>query len=285
MSAPTRKAIVTTDGQIGGILCVPAISAPDAPLLVCVHGGGCNGRYFDLKGASLVQEALRRNLPVLQVDRPGYGASAPPDGGVSPIAHGAAAVHALIGTVRATMDVVDRPIAMIGHSIGAAVALTYAVQIGWRPLAALCVSGIGDRPSADVVGFADRKPMGSTIEPPADWFFGPEGSYGWKGVMALRAAAEPWRADEVDDVIRDWPERWSGIARAVACPVHFRLAEFERIWETGPDALDRISTAFTRTKPDAAILPEGGHLYELHKRGAELIASQLDFIMAQARTR
>ena len=29
---------------------------------------------------------------------------------------------------------------------------------------------------------------------------------------------------------------------------------------------------------DAALLPEGGHVYEIHKRGPELIASQLDFL-------
>jgi pimeloyl-ACP methyl ester carboxylesterase len=173
---------------------------------------------------------------------------------------------------------------MIGHSIGGAVALTYAAQSGRPPLTALCVSGIGDRPTADVVGFSDQDPVGPTIEPPAEWFFGPEGSYSWKGVMALRNAAEPWRADEVDDVIRAWPARWSDIVRAVTCPVHFRLAEFERIWETGVDVLHRITTAFTQTTLDTALLPEGGHLYEIHKRGAELVDSQLTFVTVQKAT-
>lgn len=284
MSDVHRAIVSTADGQVAGLLCSPATILPEAPLLVCVHGGGCNGRYFDLKGASLVQAAVARGMVVLQVDRPGYGASAAPGNAATPIVQGASAVQALVEAVRARPELAQRPIALIGHSIGGAVTLTYAAtaaSAGWPPLAAMCISGIGDRPTADVTGFFRRESAGSTVEPPADWFFGPEGSYGWKGVMALRAVAEPWRTDEVDEVVRDWPGRVARIAAAVTCPVHFRFAEFERIWEADAQALRRIADTFTRTSVDAAILPEGGHLYEVHRRGAELITAQLDFVLSQ----
>lgn len=284
MSDVHRAIVSTADGRVAGMLCSPATILPKAPLLVCVHGGGCNGSYFDLKGASLVQAAVTRGMAVLQIDRPGYGASAAPGDATTPIVQGASAVHALVETVRAQEGWAQRPVALIGHSIGGAVALTYsarAASAGHPPLAAVCVSGIGDRPTADVTHFSHREAVGSTVEPPADWFFGPEGSYGWKGVMALRAVAEPWRTDEVDEVVRDWPARIAGIAAAITCPVHLRLAEFERIWEADVQALSRIADAFTRTSVDAGILPEGGHLYEVHRRGAELIAVQLDFVISQ----
>ncbi len=283
--ADVQRDIVTThDGRVAGVLCTPTATLPEAPLLVCVHGGGCNGQYFDLKGVSLVHAAVGRGMAVLQIDRPGYGASAAPSGDVTPIVEAASAVHALVEAVRARPAVAQRSVALIGHSIGGAVALTYAAgaaKAGLPLLAAVCVSGIGDRPTAEVTGFSRRGSNGSTVEPPTDWFFGPEGSYGWKGVMALRAIAEPWRTDEVDEVVRDWPIRVADIAGAITCPVHVRLAEFERIWEADTEALRRISDAFTRTTVDAAILPEGGHLYEVHRRGAELIAAQLDFVLAQ----
>lgn len=284
MSDVHRTIVTTQDHRVAGVLCSPITAQKGAPLLVCVHGGGCNGGYFDLKGASLVQAAVGRGMAVLQIDRPGYGASAMPHNEATPIVQGASAVHALVETVRAQPAMAQRPVALIGHSIGGAVALTYAAQsaeTGNPPLNAVCVSGIGDRPAAAVTGFSRYNRTEMTVEPPADWFFGPEGTYSWKGVMALRAIAEPWRTDEVDEVIRDWPGRVAEVAGAITCPVHFRLAEFERIWENDADALRRISEAFTRTSVNAAILPEGGHLYEVHRRGAELIAAQLDFVLAQ----
>ena len=62
-------------------------------------------------------------------------------------------------------------------------------------------------------------------------------------------------------------------------PVHLRLAEHEKIWETGPNVVFRMAARLEQAPlVDAALLPEGGHLYELHVRGLELIASQLDFV-------
>ena len=281
MADMLREPVATADGRVAGTLSSPSAGPGGTPLLVCVHGGGCNSGYFNLKGVSLVQAAVGRGLTVLQVDRPGHGASARPTGDATPIVEGASAVHALVETVRARPGLARCPVAMIGHSIGGAVALTYAADAGRPPLAALCVSGIGDRPGADVTGFPPRHAGERTVDPPAEWFFGPEGSYGWKGVTALRAAGEPWRTDEVDEVIRGWPRRWPAIAGAVSCPVHLRLAEFERIWEAGLAALRRIADAFTGADVDAAILPDGGHLYEVHRRGPELLAAQLAFVTAR----
>lgn len=285
MEEVQNTAVITPDGSVAGTLLALPACQPEAPLLVCIHGGGCNGQYFDLKGRSMARAALQRGMPVLLVDRPGYGRSMPRAYG-SPIALGAAAVRALITVVREeSRELAGRPVAIIGHSIGGAVALTFAADRSAEPPAVLCVSGIGDRPTPEVAAFAQYGSARPRVEPPAYWFFGPERTYGWQGVTALRRASEPWRTDEVDEVISVWPARWQAIAGAIRCPVHFRLAEFERIWETTPQALSRIASSFTRTSADAAILPDGGHLYEVHRRGAELIDAQLDFVWQQVTCR
>ena len=61
-------------------------------------------------------------------------------------------------------------------------------------------------------------------------------------------------------------------------PVHFRLAEHESIWQASAAVIDRIRRSFGNARQvDADLLREGGHIYELHKRGFELVFSQLDF--------
>ena len=278
-----RSPVTTRDGRVGGILYTPTAIDTAAPLIVCIHGSGCNSNYFDLRGNSLVEEAARRAMPTLLVDRPGHGESAAPRAG-STINRGAAAVIALVETICAAQpELAARPLALIGHSFGGAVALVVAARrtkAGRLPTA-ICVSGIGDRPDA---GYSVRPPdsNASVSRPPAPyWLFGPGRTYDWRGVMALRAAAEPWRHDEIDELRKYWPTRWTEVASQIKSAVHFRLAEYERIWETSPASIARISASFCHSPHvDAAVAPDGGHLYEVHLRGAELVAAQLEFLQA-----
>lgn len=268
-----RRSIQSADGQLTAIL-AGMEAAPEAPLLVCIHGGGCSARYFDLKGFSTVDRALARQLPVLLVNRPGHGGSAPARTD-HPINEAAAVLPALVDEVRG-----NRAVVIIGHSIGGAVALTIAAQRQDWPLKAIAISGIGDRITPEFEEAWTALLSGVPVETNISHFFGPEGTYRWNAPTALRKASEPWQADEVEDVVQEWPRRFLATAGDVRVPVHLRLAEHERIWDNGQEAIGRMTSALKRSpQVDAAIVPEGGHLYELHKRGWELIESQLDFLV------
>lgn len=245
-----------------------------APLLVCIHGGGCNGGYFDMDGFSVARAALSGGFDVLMVDRPGYGSSAPPLTD-NPAAEAAELLIGQLATVMATRA--SPELAVIGHSIGGAVALILAAS-GRLPLSGIAVSGIGRVPSDAAQAWLAEQ-ASADPEPPPEFFFGPEGSYHWRGPMALRKVVEPWRADELRKVRADWPEQFDAIAAAITVPVSFHLAEHERIWRaTEADVADAAS-CFTRSRRVVAgILPDGGHLYEIHKRGVELINHQLGFL-------
>lgn len=269
--------VTTADLRFGGSFWQPLIAHPGAPLLVCVHGSGCSSRYFDLNGNSLVAAAMQAGIPTLLVDRPGHGRSPAWIGAMpgSPVDAGVAATQALVAALRATVsDLASRPLALIGHSFGGAVALVYAA---YHPdaVAAVSVSGIGDRSAMRyAAAMADN-----ASAPGPQWLFGPGSSYDWRGVTALRAAAAPWRADELVEMRNDWPRRWADVAAKIRCPVQVRFAEYERIWETTPDAATRIEASFIRaSRIDLAIAPDGGHLYEAHLRGPELIAQQIEFV-------
>lgn len=271
-----------TDGErrVRATYFEPPERAPEAPLLVCIHGGGTNGGYFDLKGNSTLAAAHARGLPVLLPNRPGHGGSAPPRTD-RVIAEAADAISALIA--EAGPRIGGDGIVVIGHSIGGAVALNLVGGCPELPFRGVAVSGIGDHPSEAAECWLEGVLAGSAPEPPASFFFGPEGTYSWRGPAALRRAAESWRRDEVIEVMTAWPERFEAVAAAIRVPVQFRLAEHEQIWLTGTTSLTRIAAALCRAAEiDVALLPEGGHLYEAHKRGPELVADQLSFLTAAA---
>lgn len=268
--------MVSSDGRVTGTLVQSGVRAAGSHLVVFVHGGGCNSRYFDLKGLSCAQAALQRGHDVLLVNRPGHGGSAPPQTD-SPIGEAAELLIPFIALARERCQA--KRLAMIGHSIGGAVVIETAARHADWPLTSVAVSGIGDGLTRESLIWLDAVLEGAPAEPPAEYFFGPEGSYGWQGPAALRRSSEPWRLDEVIEVMRDWPARFLAAAAQVRVPVHFRMAEYERIWDHSQEARRRIAAAFAAgAGADVGLLPDGGHLYEIHKRGPELIAAQLDFI-------
>lgn len=282
MAAQARRSLVATpDGSVVGKLCEPTQVVNEEPFILCIHGAGCTGNYFDLVGSSLAEAAAMRGMSTLLIDRPGHGASRLPPPG--PTLDGSAdAVTMLLNAICANRaDLAHRPIALIGHSFGGAVALLVGERLAraGSPPVALCLSGIGDRHGPEYAALVATDGVASQ-QPAPYWLFGPGKSYDWRGITALRSAAAAWRGEELDELHQSWPQRWADAAGAIVSPVHFRLAEFERIWETTPTAIRRIVGAFVRAPHvDAAIAPDGGHLYEAHLRGPELIASQLNFIL------
>ena len=50
------------------------VERQDTPLLVCLHGGGFDSRYFDAPGCSLLTQASAAGFPVVLLNRPGYPA-------------------------------------------------------------------------------------------------------------------------------------------------------------------------------------------------------------------
>jgi pimeloyl-ACP methyl ester carboxylesterase len=249
----------------------------DAPLLLCIHGGGCNSGYFNIRGFSVARAAMASGFDVLLVNRPGHGGSAPPRT-AHPIDEAADLLPRHLAPIMAPRA--SRDLVVIGHSIGGAVALTLAAEARLA-IRSVAVSGIGRKPSdaARVWLAAKANLKGPNLDPPSEFFFGPEGSYDWRGPIALRKVVETWRPDELQDVRTDWPRRFDAVAGLIDVPVAFHLAEHERIWRAGAQDVADAAARFTRAPHvKSGVLPDGGHLYEIHKRGAELVALQLAFL-------
>jgi pimeloyl-ACP methyl ester carboxylesterase len=273
------QTISSPDGLASGYL--SGEGEPDKPLLVCIHGGGCNGRYFHFKGNSTFDAARQRGLPVLLVNRPGYHGNATPEH-VSPVAGTAPIIRRLVNVARDRLGRPDQALVIIGHSIGGAIALHLASSGSDWPVLGIAVSGIGDV-SPPWIQSMQVPPGELKFQPTQEFtdalFFDPERSFRWKAVASLRAAAEPWLVSEVVDVVQQWPRDWPEVAAGIDIPVHLRLAEHERIWDTGQEAVDRMASRL-RNAPlvDAALLRGGGHLYEATRYGPDFVRAQLEFL-------
>ena len=277
---PVRSlTIAGLEGNIAALVAVPEDLEPRAPVAICVHGSGCTGRYFDLSVNSWLRAAHGSGVPALALDRPAHGGSS--RSMRDPLS---AAREAILATAQALPNHVptlaERGIVLVGHSFGGAAALFTAGELSDRgvDLIGLCMSGIGD------VGHVEYRGAGQHNGIPASyWLFGPGRTYDFRGVAALRAASTTWQADEIAELRERWPARFPTLAAGVTVPVHFRLAEHERIWDASEEGIQRVVGQFAASpRIDAAMLPEGGHLYEVHSRGPALVADQLAFIRAIA---
>ena len=244
------------------------------PLIVCIHGGGCTAEYFDVPGFSFCDRAVARDYSLLLVNRPGHGGSP-----LNENPNLSLSAEHILGHVQNVLRECrsDNWVA-VGHSIGAAVVTVIASKRP-RGLLGIALSGIGDRPTLAARTWARGLQCGQPDAVLAqNLLFGPPGTFSWRGTKALRHVVEAWRSEEVEETLYRWPALLTECAPHVAVPVHLRLAEMERIWDTGPEAVARLARAFANAPfIDAGLLPDGGHLYEVHHRGGELGESQLDF--------
>ncbi len=234
-----------------------------ASLIVCVHGGGCNGRYFDLPSFSFAEAALGAGHAVLMVDRPGHGMS-PPIETPTPVCSASLLLAKLVERAAAACGDEDLPIALFGHSIGGAVAMHWAAQSP-PMLKCLVTSGIGSHPTEAALTWLSGLHGGGAVVLPHAFFFGPDGSFDWRAPIALRKSGEPWRKDEVDEVLLRWPGQFRSVASRIGCPVLAILSEHERIWENGEGALNAMRDSFAPGLGSVEIAAGGGHLYEVHR--------------------
>jgi pimeloyl-ACP methyl ester carboxylesterase len=143
------------EGTISGTLAVP--DGADARLmLVCIHGGGCNGSYFTLGAPSVVEAALARGFRVLLVDRPGHGGSPAGAASEQPILDSLRGIGTFIERVREE-HAPGSGLVMIGHSIGGAIALMLAAERREWPLRGVAVSGIARAFDPRLVGESRRR--------------------------------------------------------------------------------------------------------------------------------
>jgi pimeloyl-ACP methyl ester carboxylesterase len=264
-----------------------ATGSGGTPLVVAIHGGTYTSLYFDLPGYSLLDRAALNGISVVALDRPNYGGSIR-------LAPEASSIEGQATYIRSSLLLIwehfgrDKAgLVLIGHSIGAAIAAKIAADPGELPLLGLAISGLGlevppEHPSR---GGSPPESAGMFVEIPvalkAATMFGPPASFDGVDMPRLSEAAHaPAPIPELHDITTVWPAEALSILGRIAVPVHYRQAEFDRLWLSGPQDVRRFADALTRAPlVDAQRIPGTGHCIDFHHAGAALHLQQLGFAL------
>jgi pimeloyl-ACP methyl ester carboxylesterase len=273
---------MSVTGLIAGFDQTPA--ATDLPLVIALHGGTYTSTYFDIPGYSLLSRAAALGIPIIALDRPGYkGSTAVPESD-SIILSNAEALDEIIGEIWEDRGEGLRGVVLVGHSIGGAVATALAAKHPSWPLLGLATSGCllevpGD--SREAWASLPKIPMIDLPSPMKDQvMFGPVETYAEGMPAASHPADAPVPRAELIDITTTWIARVQETASRVLVPVFHRQAEFDALWVTNAEQVERYAKAFTGAPTvDAKLQPYCGHCIDFHRLSAAFQLEELAFAL------
>ncbi len=266
----------------GGVPMSALVAESDKPraVIVAMHGGGTTALYFDCPGhpsLSLLRSGAAAGFTVVALDRPGYGSSAPyPEAMAEPgqrvdLAYGA--VDRILG---------ERPrgagLFLLGHSGGCELALRMGADARGAELLGIELAGTGRQyhPEArDILKAAtrERRPAGLR-----ELLWHPENLY--PPEVRGGATVSPTAPAYEEHMVADWVRRdFAALAPVVRVPVHFSIAEHEKVWQNDDSAMAEIAALFSGT-PRFTVhrQPDAGHNLSLGHSAADYHATVLSFV-------
>lgn len=234
--------------RVGDVMMSGLLAEADAPraVIVAAHGGGSSAVYFDCPGhprLSLMRTAAALGYTVVALDRPGYGAS---DAYPEAVGQPEQRIALAYGAVDAILGARDRGagVFLLGHSNGCELVLRMATdeRAERQQVFGIGLAGTGLRYQDAAVEML--KSASVTHRPPGlrELLWHPADLYPpLTNTPNARSGARYEAA-----MVQDWPRsEFPALAAEVRLPVHFTVAEHERVWHSDPDAVAEISGLFT----------------------------------------
>ncbi|ORV53306.1 thioesterase [Mycobacterium europaeum] len=279
MSGPApRPRLVIVDGVPMSALI--AESPEPTAVIVAIHGGGTTAIYFDCPGhpsLSMLRTGAAAGFTVVALDRPGYGSSAPyPEAMALPeqrvnLAYGA--VDRILG---------DRArgagLFLMGHSGGCELVMRMGADERGADLLGIELAGTGRHyhPAAKEIlktATRERRPSGMR-----DLLWSPEHLY--PPEVLGGATVSPSAPSYEDQMVSDWARQtFPTLAPAVRVPVHFSIAEHEKVWQADDSAVQQITAMFSAAPRFTVHRQSGaGHNISLGHTAADYHAEVLGFV-------
>lgn len=243
-AAPPRPRVVIVDGVPMSAMVTEAES-PKA-VIVAIHGGGTTAIYFDCPGHpsfSLLRTGAGAGFTVVALDRPGYGSSAPYPEAVSrpeqrtDLAYGA--IERILG-----QSPRGAGLFLMGHSGGCELTMRMAADGRGGDLLGVELAGTGRHyhPAArEMLKTATRERRPSGLR---ELLWHPERLY--PPEVLTGATVYPGAPPYEDLMVSNWARQdFPALAPAVRVPVHFTIAEHERVWETDTSAVTELAAIFS----------------------------------------
>ena len=253
------------------------LSGMDAPpagtpraTIVALHGGGYSAGYWDHPldpAASLLTLGSALGYRVVAIDRPGYGASYGLVGDSVRADRQAEIVFDLIDTLRADGDT-GAAVFLIGHSMGAVLALRMAASARAGVIAGLDISGL---PFFFDEALIDRYELASLDYLPDSsrglrraLFYGPDGTFDADMIAAEECLTRPIPAAEIIDAVA-CPVSTPVLAPKITVPVRITRAESDVSSGGGREGLESCGALFTSApRVELAWQRASGHNISLH---------------------
>ena len=279
LGAPRARLVI-----VDGVPMSALVAEPDQPedpkaVIVAIHGGGTTAIYFDCPGhpsSSLLRTGAARGFTVVALDRPGYGSSAPyPEAMIQPEQR----VNLTYGGVDRILGERSRGAGLfvMGHSGGCELAMRMAADERGADLLGVELAGTGRHyhPAArEMLKTATRERRPSGLR---ELLWHPERLYPPEVLTGVTVS--PSAPAYEDQMVSDWArETFPALAPAVRIPVHFSIAEYERVWQTDTSALTEITALFSGS-PRFVVhrQSEAGHNISLGRTAADYHATVFSF--------
>ncbi|QJU55296.1 alpha/beta hydrolase [Herbiconiux sp. KACC 21604] len=288
---PTRFThTVASDGPAKGMtfagqhrLSPAALANRDVPLVVAIHGGGYTSDYFTVPQHSLLDRAAALDVPVIALDRPGYGGSDAVSTGDSVFLANAEVLDHLIAELWTEYGAGTAGVFLIGHSFGAVVAMAIAARRPGWPLLGIAVSGCLVRLPEGFAANWEQAPEWVPIPPgvKAGLMFGRDWTRRPEMPEAAAFASVPVSKAELLEIGTLWEPRLFGeITKDIAVPVHLRHGEYDALWLSSDDQVAEFVSALTASpRVDAELFTGAGHAIDFERGSAALQVQQLGFAL------
>lgn len=288
MNTSTQRCVA---GQLSGRVRLrqAPLDATPVPLVVALHGGTYTSRYFDIPGASLMERAALNGIPIVALDRPGYGDSAAVPVEQATVRGQAAHLMATLADCWRRYGEGTRGVFLVGHSIGAAMVASMAACHAKSPapafpLLGIALSGMCLRTPPEHKPLWESLPDTPTVEMPApvklQMMFGPPDSFDPALAQASQAADAPAPKAELVDIVSTWADHAHETLGAIRVPVHYRQSVLDPLWIMSGDEVDGFARALVSSPcVDAEMWKHTGHCIDFHHHGRALQLQQLAFAL------
>ena len=240
--------------------------------VLALPGGGYGAWYWDHPlhpQASLLRLGSLLGFRVIAVDRPGYGASSALGGDRLTVPAQAQLLNELAAQSHAAGEA-GAGVFLVGHSLGAIMALEMAAGEPSYPLIGVAVSGVPIRYPDYMVAGLEQQPIGGTHLPGHDaetiarMFYGPDGTYDPRILVFDVDHQAPVPVPEFLNA-KTYPLVFPVVAPRIRVPVQYVIAENEASSVGGTVMLSEAARRFSASRRvDAWEQSSAGHCVSLH---------------------